>query len=146
MLTVKSLDVLFFSLKRYANCIRQEEGFCSIQYTSSPGTTPDPFKLWGSTLGTATTAAETSACTASYVNFPNSNTPYGRVCGGTFSPVDAATTQGTVVQSSTPFRVETFFNTALGTAPTAAAIAPDGYSLDYSQVRFFFKKIRWWGQ
>ncbi len=41
--------------QRYTNCIRQEEGYCSISYTSSPGTSPDPFQLYSApamTVGT----------------------------------------------------------------------------------------------
>ena len=31
--------------QNYANCIRQEDGFCGIQYSTSDTTSPDPFSL-----------------------------------------------------------------------------------------------------
>ncbi len=126
---------MFYLLQRYSNCVRQEEGFCSISYSTSATTTPDPFLLVGNTVDTAETAAETTVCTSAYITIPGGASPSGRYCGSVLNNIDAETLPAAIVSNVTPFRLDTFFNTAVGTAATVAAIAATGYSIDYSQVR-----------
>ena len=56
------------------NCIRQEKGYCRIQWQQSSSTSPDPFQL-DITIAAATTASgnagTTTICYQAYVKIPD---------------------------------------------------------------------------
>lgn len=127
---------------QYTQCIRQELGYCSIQFAENP-TVPSgrtAFFLTGtaggaSSRGTACTATITSRVilptkkAASCAIAANCASEY---CGGTLSTMNADTTAGVVTSGpNQPFQIRT-------TTVQAAAIeyqeADSGYNLVYTQV------------
>jgi len=129
--------------QNYDNCIRQEKGYCKIQWQQNSATTPDSFQLDILNNAAATTAANGPACIFAYVSIPDSSldgvtgidpgispaaTFYNRYCGIALGPT-AATTATSMTSARTPF--------SLGVWSAAAAqnAGPgnSGFSLDYTQ-------------
>ncbi|XP_023333450.1 uncharacterized protein LOC111705205 [Eurytemora carolleeae] len=143
--------------QNYDSCIRQEAGFCSIQWDESTVTAPaDPFDLTGAQ---AAGAAENIICANSFIHIPNGfiapaavttaagNTdgaatpvfpsPALEFCGEVLGLFEAGAagvigvTASSVTTSTLPFSLSTF--------TTAVALndqggnAAQGYSLDYTQ-------------
>jgi len=138
----------------YDNCIRQEEGYCRIQWKDDTSATPDSFQL-DAAIGAVSTDVQhgtPTECTLSYVEIPDGSTnginaiPTGidqlgfasTYCGN-FLGFDAAdagnaiasdSINSAVISSTTPFTLGVFtLNGDLGTTSPA-----NGFSLDYTQL------------
>jgi hypothetical protein len=92
--------------QNYQTCIRQAQGFCSISYSQSATTSPDPFALLGRPGGVAAgttplipaNSINGITCTATFVAIPSTITQLGeRLCGGVFNPETGQTVGGTVI-------------------------------------------------
>eukprot|EP00094_Tigriopus_californicus_P013720 TCALIF_13276-PB protein Name:"Protein of unknown function" AED:0.26 eAED:0.26 QI:24/0.8/0.66/1/0.4/0.5/6/0/195 len=109
--------------QNYLTCIRQERGYCSIQYSANT------FNLLGDTAATPEANAETIACPDTVVFIPNLvNSMH---CGSKFSTIDADTISGVVTSQTTPFQVLTIFKDAFGTLTDTMATV--GYDLQFTQ-------------
>lgn len=131
----------------YRICIRDEEGYCSISYKESSGTTIDAFSILNPAAPSSSTAeASTGQCIKTggsgliihsgvssdgiiplnpalvLEGFPS------QFCGGLFG-TDGSTSSGqTLTSARKPFELSLF------TAPAATITSPStGFSLDYSQ-------------
>lgn len=97
---------LHLANQNYENCIRQEEGYCSIKYYSGD------FSI----SGTATTAAVGEACLTDFVSITRgasvttigTGTNADRFCGGALSYTTGAAT--TMTTSQVPFQVGVVFD------------------------------------
>ncbi|TRY74988.1 hypothetical protein TCAL_12452 [Tigriopus californicus] len=130
----------------YGNCIRQNEGYCSVQYSETPITSPDPFDL-----DTADPAGVQDNCMVqNHITIPSrvievlmSATPGDQQdvvtsvpsmrCNTVFGSAPRTSVPGTLVsEENVPFVVN------LRTLPsTSGRLATfSGFSLDYTQVPF----------
>ena len=147
--------------QNYDSCIRQEAGFCSIQWDESTVTAPaDPFDLTGAQ---AAGAAENIICANSFVHIPNGfiapaavTTAAGNLaaavppltvfpspalflCGEVFGLFEAGAAAGTgvtassVTTSTLPFSLSTFTTGPLVALNDQGGNAAQGYSLGYTQ-------------
>ncbi|XP_059099287.1 uncharacterized protein LOC131893312 [Tigriopus californicus] len=128
----------------YGNCIRQNEGYCSVQYSETPITSPDPFDL-----DTADPAGVQDNCMVqNHITIPSrvievlmSATPGDQQdvvtsvpsmrCNTVFGSAPRTSVPGTLVsEENVPFVVN------LRTLPsTSGRLATfSGFSLDYTQV------------
>ncbi|XP_023321599.1 uncharacterized protein LOC111696274 [Eurytemora carolleeae] len=124
--------------QNYESCIRQEKGYCGIQWDESTLTAPkDAFDLTNAAVaGQANTGDTPAGCIASYIQIPNgvvaaTTGPRRFFCGETLG-VDTATTTSPVTTYTVPFSLTHFTSIATQTAtgPTVA----NGFSLDYTQL------------
>ncbi|XP_059078528.1 uncharacterized protein LOC131876992 [Tigriopus californicus] len=120
----------------YTNCIRQNEGFCSVQYAESPITTPDPFEL------TADMKVRTDCGQVNQISIPSSvlvkqgaNADEFRFapserCGSVFGALPRTEIPSTLTSArGLPFVVN------VRTRPASVADNDfSGFSLDYSQI------------
>jgi len=122
----------------YGICIRQEEGYCCIQYTLCSD--PNSFSL---TMLNAAAKLDTD-CVTDYVGIAgvSANCPtqsgastHTKLCGAIFSAVEAsALAQTRLCDCTAPFIVDVFTDATIdGVAPTAAAPAR-GLCLEYQQL------------
>jgi len=122
--------------QNYKNCIRQEAGYCCIEYV------PTSFQLGTATCADAANrCASASSCLTEYVIIPGVTNPsgvaqpdsYDRFCGSNLSPTGTSAASDQPVTSCTcPFEVTHVTGiTALNAA--MAAVAP-GFSLNYRQI------------
>jgi len=134
----------------YDNCIRQEKGYCRIQWQQSAGTSPDPFQM---DIVAATTAdnalggvynAIAYPCVLAYVLIPDAsdngidplssalsglafqNKFCGSDLGYTITPPVTPSVASSMTSSKVPF--------TLGVWSTSAAVTGGGFSLDYTQL------------
>jgi len=129
--------------QNYDNCIRQEKGYCRIQWQQNSATTPDSFQL-DTDGNAATTALNTASCLLAYVKIPDSSLDgitkidpgvsaaagfINRFCGSVLGSA-TATTAMSMTSARTPF--------SLGVWTAAAALnagpANAGFNLDYTQL------------
>jgi len=113
----------------YKNCIRQEEGYCSIAFSSSS------FQM----SGTSTTAGSLgSSCTTDYVMIPRGGTSaspadtvtnYDRFCGGLLGTATPAAS--TVYTARYPFMLGVYTDSSEVNPPSATELAL-GFSVDYA--------------
>lgn len=122
--------------QQYNNCIRQEEGYCSITYSESSTTSPDPFIM---TNDGAANAAESTVdiCINSYVRVPDgqiiAGTLANQFCGAALG-VDGDTNPAPVSSTSTPFTLGVFTAAAEMEQTNTANTAATGFNLDYAQT------------
>merc|ERR1711997_646715 len=99
----------------YDNCIRQEKGYCRIQWQQNSATTPDTFQL--DTVANTALAPAANICPLSYVTIPdasnngvsamNAISPLGfqsNWCGGVLGVV-GTTTSSLATSAKQPFRL-----------------------------------------
>jgi len=117
----------------YTNCIRQEEGYCCIEYTVIS------FQL-GAIACTAATDANrcsgASVCTGEYINIPhviNSVQPatYDRFCGVNLNPIGFPAVNSPITSCEVPF---TLSHVTGRTTVVSAPPAQIGFSLSYKQL------------
>jgi len=136
----------------YDNCIRQESGYCRIQWQQNSATTPDSFQLdtvAGIALAIAAGGIQAPAiatiCDIAYVQIPEAsfdgitafptalsdNAFQSQYCGGVLG-VSGSPSTNVITSARTPFTLGVWTNTeAQGTNPTAN---PSGFNLDYTQL------------
>lgn len=125
--------------QQYASCIRQESGFCTVNFQETQGLTSDPFELYGTTADTPDAGAlsDVGACNQNSVEVPLSTAisqTGPKICGAQFSNVDNSPV-GTIVPSNVlPFQLTTFTDQTLGGSIATTNYQLDGYSLDFRQV------------
>jgi len=117
----------------YKNCIRQEAGYCCIEYTVIS---------WALNPTTCANAAANrcsgaSTCTSEYIIVPNvitdSDKTYDRFCGVNLNPVGFPTSNLPLKSCECPFELTHVTGvTALG--GTGAASTEDGFSIKYRQI------------
>ncbi|XP_040564719.1 uncharacterized protein [Lepeophtheirus salmonis] len=114
----------------YSNCIRQEEGFCSIDYSAVGD---NDFLLKAATAIKSQDAAIAIDCQETSVVIPTVLVPAApptllEFCGGKFNTQSLQTEHGVARSTTTPFR----FDFRAKTAANADGLA--GFNLRYSQV------------
>lgn len=111
----------FLQNQRYRVCIRQEEGFCGVNYNQSTNMTPDSFELLG-----GNNAVVGTNCAQNSVTF--TGTPLNaRQCGQILCGIAAQTNPCTIIANGSPqgFQV-TSVNANTGTAT--------GFNIVYTQT------------
>ena len=113
----------------YTICVRQEAGYCGIEWTEAATTSPDPFDLGTSIVGLA--LGPTATASEAYLGIPGSvNQNYG----GTHLTEDTESaiagqqdsTSGAIQANSMPFQiVVNTYGAAAGTL---------GFNLVYNQI------------
>eukprot|EP00094_Tigriopus_californicus_P013440 TCALIF_13000-PA protein Name:"Protein of unknown function" AED:0.29 eAED:0.29 QI:18/0.9/0.81/1/0.4/0.45/11/50/341 len=120
--------------QNYVTCIRREEGYCTIQYSEASSTTSPAFDLYeddGFIVPGDPRNAKIDATTCpTVVQFGSTATGSGSHCGGVLNTVLDSNTPGSVIGTSSPFRVTTIFGDMLGIPDGPVA----GYSLQYAQI------------
>jgi len=119
----------------YMSCIRQERGFCGINYrTNLAITSPDPYLVSdeaSSSTGNAVTCPDGRVTIAHVIGTIGSTTATQRKfvnhCGTIFAFVEANTSPGTIYQFRPPFGITTSHRAATSNASS-------GYSLLYHQT------------
>jgi len=124
--------------QQYNNCIRQEEGYCSVTYSESPTTSPDPFIMTNDAiLNAALSTAD--GCVNSYIRVPDgqfiAGTQANQFCGAALG-VTTDTIPAPLTSTSTPFTLGVFSDTSQmeQTTGTAANTASTGFNLNYAQT------------
>eukprot|EP00096_Caligus_rogercresseyi_P003219 TRINITY_DN1591_c0_g1_i1.p1 TRINITY_DN1591_c0_g1~~TRINITY_DN1591_c0_g1_i1.p1 ORF type:complete len:354 (-),score=-14.50 TRINITY_DN1591_c0_g1_i1:207-1268(-) len=119
--TVKSYNFgVLLASTAYDNCIRNEIGFCSIQYTESASDTPDPFKVGNDAAG----RTDGANCADGRVIISGAESSV--VCGNFLTQVDSSMSSSQVIANSIPFilRLET----------TNTLNDQTGFNLVYTQI------------
>merc|ERR1712183_638813 len=139
--------------QNYNNCIRQEEGYCRIQWDQSAATAPDPFQMDTQTPAVSAIAAggvtggAASPCLLSYViipdGSPNGIAPLNSVlsglafqnnwCGGDLGYTGTTATPSSIVSAKLPFTLGVF-STATQQGLGPATGDNTGFNLDYTQL------------
>jgi len=136
----------------YDNCVRQEKGYCRIQWQQNSATTPDSFQMdtvaaiaLAIAAGGINGAGAATICDIAYVQIPESsfdgiaafptalsgNAFQNEYCGGVLG-VSGSPASSVITSARTPFTLGVWTNTeAQGTHPTAN---PSGFNLDYTQL------------
>merc|ERR1712048_1232197 len=121
------------SSQAYKICFRQELDFCTISFTASLDTTPDPWELLTGTSGTTTTVGN---CKTTYVGIPDGgdtghmDSRAQRYCGSYFDSSEGTTRNGQVSSAIVPFDVFVFSDTSPVTADKSSAT---GFNLNFQQ-------------
>jgi len=129
--------------QEYTNCIRAEQGKCSISYAATSSTFS--VNLITPVANPTNTAAVGQDCTDDYIIVSGggatagASTNYDRFCGGTLA-LSSTITAATIYTNKLPFQVGVHFDaTELDSAPPPTATAQGyewskGFSLYYSQT------------
>ena len=119
----------------YTNCIRTEQGYCSIEYTPVNG----KFQVSGST--TAPLAANVGdTCSRDFIIVPGLGTTAGatsnfdRLCGSLFSTIDTSAIGTTVFANKQPFQVGVYMDSGETNPATTTLEASLGFYIYYSQT------------
>merc|ERR1711990_20132 len=135
----------------YDNCIRQEKGYCRIQWQQNAASTPDPFQL--DTAVAATNAGNALGgvynaiaypCVLAYVKIPEGtantnvllnglayqNEWCGSDLGNTVTPPITPSVSSAITSARTPFTLGVWTTSAAQNAGPANS----GFSLDYNQL------------
>jgi len=138
--------------QNYDNCIRQEKGYCRIQWDQNAATSPDPFQLDTQSPTASPFAAggiplaggTALPCLLAYVSIPdgspNGVDPLNHVasglafqnlwCGASLAYTGPGTAVSSIVSARLPFTLGVFSRTtAQGAGP-----ANSGFNLDYTQL------------
>jgi len=118
----------------YKNCIRQEAGYCCIEYTVISWAVSAK-----ACAAAATRCASAKTCTSEYLIIPNVinsgnvDVNYDRFCGVNLNPVGFPATNLPIKTCQCPFEIHHVTGiTALG--GTGAAATEDGFSIKYRQI------------
>jgi len=138
--------------QNYDNCIRQEKGYCRIQWNQNAATSPDPFQMDTQIPAASTIAAGGIAspaialpCLLSYVTIPdgsqNGIAPLNSVlsdlafqnnlCGADLGYTGTTAIPSTIVSAKVPFTLGVF---STATQQGLAAAVNTGFNLDYTQL------------
>ena len=113
----------------YTNCVRTEQGYCSIAYTAVSTTS---FQISGQTPPTTATAVVGPTCTLDFITIPQGDScsspdptsTFERFCGSLLASASGTTT-GSVCQSKSPFMIGVKFDgTEVDSYPAPACSAP----------------------
>jgi len=132
--------------QNYKNCIRQEAGYCCIQYTVIS------YNLGGGGADTIDCATDAAAnrctggtlCTSDYIiipqggfssNSPLGNTNYDRFCGLNLNAAGFPAVNNPIISCTCPFELSHI--TGITALQGTAAVSPSqvGYQLSYSQIQ-----------
>jgi len=118
--------------QNYVNCIRQEEGYCSIGYSSSTTS----FQISSISTGSAS-GLYGADCTTDYVFIPRAgpttapgSNNYDRFCGGVLT--SNSPTTNTILTRRLPFQIGVYFDSG-EKSPTSGVENSLGFSIYYSQ-------------
>jgi len=118
-------------------CIRQEEGYCCVQYQGCSVSSGTAYSV---TTGPAT-GAETTKCSEDYVLIEGASLCGGNVassgskfCGNVFAITDAATIAQVVCDCTQPFSINFVTDATTDTDGADNTIISSGVCLDYTQV------------
>jgi len=124
---------LHIANQNYQNCIRTEEGYCSISYAAiafSVSSTPP-----------VTTSLVDTACTMDYVLIPQGSTTttsiasLSRYCGVFLNPAAATAANAAVVTQAQPFQIGVVFDATEVSNPAATGVelGTIGFAIGYTQ-------------
>lgn len=121
--------------QNYKNCIRQEEGYCCIQYTVNTYAVSSGIDC--TTDNAANRCSGASVCTLDYVLIPNTissgGVSYDRFCGVNLNSVGFPAVNVPIVTCDLPFEVSHVTGVESVGGPTTAA-TEDGFSINYAQI------------
>jgi len=115
----------------YQNCIRTEQGYCSITYTGSTFQVGDGTQAATSKVG--------STCSLDWITIPFGGSTTSSVsnkekyCGTFLNPTDGIGTAAVVLSNVQPFKVGVHFDGTESNNPAAESTV--GFSLSYSQSK-----------
>ena len=118
----------------YSNCIRTEQGYCSIEYTPVGGN----FKISGP--APTATANRGDTCATDYIiisgggSTAGATTNFDRFCGSLFSVTDGSTTGSTIFANKQPFQVGVFMDGNEVNPSTSVAESSVGFYIYYKQT------------
>jgi len=118
----------------YSNCIRTEQGYCSIEYTPVGG----KFQISGP--APTATANRGDTCDKDYVIISGggatagATTNFDRFCGSLFSTTDGSTTGATIFANKQPFQVGVFMDGNEANPSSSVAESSVGFYLYYTQT------------
>jgi len=134
----ESTDPVHLANQDYGICIRQEDGYCCIQYTLCSDT--NSFSLGAP----AATATQDTNCALDWVGIAGVSATcvhgtaaqtHSKLCGAKFSTATANTLDTTSVCDCTaPFIVNIVTDQALDTVAATAALPSRGVCLEYQQI------------
>lgn len=120
----------------YTNCIRQEAGYCCIEYTVIS------YAVTGTQTcaAAATRCASASTCTMEYIIIPNvindgsiAELNYDRFCGKNLNPVGFPANNLPVRTCECPFEIS-YVTGITAKAGTSTTSTEDGFSIKYRQI------------
>jgi len=124
----------------YDNCIRQEKGYCQIEWQQNAATSPDTFQL--DTAAGIALAPAADECPFSYVLIPDGSdngvtaltplSPFGfqtEWCGGVLG-ASGTTLASSITSAKQPFRLGVFTQGS----DLGSSSSNNGFSLDYTQL------------
>jgi len=124
---------LHLANQNYQNCIRTEEGYCSISYTA----------ITFSVSSSGTASAIDTSCSQDYIIIPEGGTttsPNGagvnRYCGvflSSDSSALGATAHAAVVTAAVPFKVHVIFDNTETGSPAPSETGTTGFAITYTQ-------------
>jgi len=123
---------LHLNNQEYSNCIRPEQGYCSIGYTSCTTTS---FSM----SGFAAAGVSGDDCTADYILIPEgavtagSTTNVDRYCGGLFLATSGTPTTTTVYSTRQPYTLGVVFSASETDQAAAPSENSGGFCIQYKQ-------------
>jgi hypothetical protein len=115
--------------QHYAICIRQEEGHCSIAYSTNPIGSNEDFRLHPKALSTTiTTSKRSTSCARAQLQIRTNPVQSDVYCGRSFNSNSGDEADGVVYTHSLPFQI--FVSTFTGKDQLGA----NGFSLKYHQL------------
>ena len=123
----------------YNNCIRTEQGYCSIAYTAVSTTS---FQVSGQNPPATATGVVGPTCTLDFITIPQGDScsspdptsTFERFCGSLLTNA-IGTTTGSVCQSKSPFRVGVTFD---GTEVDVVPPSPPAVTVEYSKGFYIY--------
>jgi len=119
---------------QYMNCIRTEQGYCSIEYTPVGG------KFGMSGTAVTATANVGDKCTSDHIiisgggSSAGATTNFDRFCGSLFSVTDASTTGSTIFTNKTPFQIGVYTDGAEVNPSGPVSESSVGFYIYYKQT------------
>ena len=120
--------------QEYTNCIRTEQGYCSIEYT------PVDAKFQVSGPAATATANRGDTCSQDFIIIAGGatavggTTNYDRFCGTLFNAIDNSNTGITIFANKQPFQVGVYMDGAEYNPSTSVSEASLGFYLYYKQT------------
>merc|ERR1712080_23425 len=126
--------------QQYANCVRQEEGMCSIVWQESSITSPDPFYLMNAAIASAGESAADS-CLNIFIRVQNAYILKGKTaattgetqfCGEALG-YNGKTESAPLTSTSLPFQLGVWTDSSSMESSKTSNDPATGFSLDYIQ-------------
>ncbi|TRY75399.1 hypothetical protein TCAL_15629, partial [Tigriopus californicus] len=112
--------------QNYANCIRQREGYCSVEYSETQITSPDPFDLDANSPSTVSD----NCMNSNFITIPITRVPSMR-CNTVFGGLPGTAIPGTLQSlENVPFVMNVLTRPSDGNGLASLT----GFSLDYTQL------------